>query len=129
MSTLIALGIYTLAGSLAAFLVAWGRGLFAGLGARFVLMTLCDSFFTVGILTFCWGVLIWTANGGIWDGLTFTFKTAFGRIRRDFESERKTFADYQKEREAKARSPRNPLLGGLILIGIAFVIYLFYRGA
>ncbi len=129
MSTLIALGIYTLAGSLAAFLVACGQGLFAGLGIRFVLMTLCDSFFTVGILIFCWGVLIWTANGGVWDGLTYTFKTAFGRIKRDFESERKTFGDYQKEREAKARSPRNTLLGGLILMGISFVIYLLYRAA
>ncbi len=124
--TLISLGIYGAVGAVIALLLGWARGAFPVLEAKLTLMLLSDGFFTVGGLLLCWGILTWTANGGVWDGLTFTFKNMIGRMKKQFESERKTFAQYQEERMAKARSPKDTLLGGLLHTAIALILYFCY---
>jgi len=88
---------------------------------------LSDGFFVAGALFLAMGGMTWTKNGGVMDGLGFTFKTVFARIRSDYETSRMTFAEYREEREKKASSPKPMLLAGLIHIVLACGSFLVYQ--
>lgn len=91
-----------------------------------VFRILSDGFFVAGIAYLAMGGLTWTKNGGVMDGLGFTFKTAFARVRSDFDTARMTFGEYRESREKKASSPKPALLAGLMHTGIALVLFLVY---
>ena len=78
---------------------------------------LSDCFFLSAVLMLATGGLTLTKNGGVWDGLGFTFKTAIGRMKRSYDEDRVTFAQYREERERKNTSPASALIaGGIYLI-------------
>ena len=88
---------------------------------------LSDCFFLAAVLMLATGGLTLTKNGGVWDGLGFTFKTAFGRMKRDYDSERVTFAQYRQEREQKNSSPASALIAGFIYLTLALVFLAVYN--
>ena len=87
---------------------------------------LCDGFFVAAMGLLCTGGLRWTSNGGVMDGLGYASKTGIARMRRDFETAKQSFGDYQKTRREKARSPKYLLLAGLVQLAIAAVLYAVY---
>ena len=87
---------------------------------------LCDGFFVAAMGLLCTGGFQWTSNGGVMDGLGFAAKTGIARMRRDFETAKLSFGDYQRAQRAKARSPRYLLLAGLTHLVIAAVLYAVY---
>lgn len=89
---------------------------------------LSDGFFVAGAMFLAMGGMTWTKNGGVMDGLGFTFKTMFARMRSDFETSHMSFAEYREEREKKASSPAPMLLAGLTHIVLAAVTFLVYQG-
>lgn len=101
-------------------------GLFGAENASDVFRILSDGFFVAGFLFLCLGGLTFTKNGGVMDGLSFTFKTAFARMRSDFETARMSFAEYREEREKKASSPLPSVLAGLTYLVLAVVFLLVY---
>ena len=101
-------------------------GLFGAENASDAFRVLSDGFFVAGFLFLCLGGLTFTRNGGVMDGLSFTFKTAFARIRSDFETARMTFAEYREERERKASSPLPSVLAGLTYLVLAVVFLVVY---
>ena len=88
---------------------------------------LSDGFFVAGAMFLAMGGMTWTKNGGVMDGLGFTFKTVLARIRSDYETSRMTFAEYREEREKKASSPVPMVLAGLVHIVLAAVTLLIYQ--
>lgn len=88
---------------------------------------LSDSFFTAAVLLLAVGGMTLTKNGGVWDGLGFTFKTAMSRIRRTYDDERVTFAQYREEREKKNTSPASALIAGAVYLVIALIFLAVYE--
>ena len=121
---LIDLGI----GMLLALGLCAALGLFAAEAAPDVLRILSDGFFVPGAIFLCLGGLTFTRNGGVMDGLGFTFKTALARIRADYETAHMTFAEYRAERESKATSPMPSVLAGLTHLAIALILFWIYSG-
>lgn len=109
-----------------AMLVSASRGVFSAETSAEACMYLSDGFFVAGAILFGWGCLRWTYNGGVMDGLTFTFKLAVARIRREYEEDRKTFGEYREEREKKSLSPKYLLLSGLVHLAIALIFFGLY---
>ena len=103
-------------------------GLFAAEPSREVFRILSDGFFVPGALFLCLGGLTFTRNGGVMDGLGFTFKTALARIRADYETAHMTFAEYRAERESKDSSPLPSVLAGLVHLVIAVIFFMIYNG-
>lgn len=101
-------------------------GLFTADSALVAFRVLSDGFFAAGFLFLCLGGLTFTRNGGVMDGLAFTFKTALARMRSDFETARMTFAEYRQERESKASSPLPSVMAGLTHLALAVVFFLVY---
>lgn len=118
--------IHSVIGVAIAFCVAWLQGLFRFETLSDLLRILSDGFFVAGAAYLVCGGLIWTYNGGVMDGLTYTIKTGIARIKRDYDTERKSFAEYREEREEKASSPKLVLVVGAILMVIALVFLIAY---
>lgn len=102
-------------------------GLFGAENAADTFRILSDGSFVAGFLFLCMGGLTFTRNGGVMDGLAYTFKTALARMRSDFETARMTFAEYRQERESKETSPLPSVLAGLTYLVLAVVFLLVYN--
>ncbi len=87
---------------------------------------LCDCFFVAAMGLLCAGGLRWTSNGGAMDGLGFTTKVGIARMRRDYETARQDFGEYQKIQRAKARSPKHLFLAGLAHLVVSAALYALY---
>lgn len=101
-------------------------GLFNAATKQDVFRILSDGFFVPGAIFLCLGGLTFTRNGGVLDGLAFTFKTALARLRSDFETAHMTFAEYREERERKASSPMPSVLAGLTHLAVALIFFGIY---
>jgi len=111
--------VYTGIGFVAAFLVMWRQDIFHAETAQDVFRFISDGFFVSGALLFLIGGFTWTYNGGALDGLGFSFKQGLARIRKSYDEDRMTFAQYREQREEKATSPKPMLLSGLVHLVIA----------
>ena len=119
--------IMTAIGTVCALALSWGRGLFSAADARDVLRILSDGFFVVGGLLLAWGGIVWSSNGGAFDGLGWSVKTLIWRVRPDYDDVKQSFAEYREQREKKARSPKVTILSGVILLVPAFLLMLVYN--
>ncbi len=112
-------------GALAVIVSAIWFDLFSAETLQDTLRILSDCFFLAAVLMLATGGLTLTRNGGVWDGLGFTFKQGFARMKGSYEEDRMTFAQYREQREQKSRkSPGSALISGVIymVIAIAFLI-------
>ena len=91
------------------------------------LRILSDSFFLPAVLMLATGGLTLTKNGGVWDGLGYSFKTTIGRMRRNYDEQRVTFAQYREEREKKNSSPSSALISGCVYLILALVFLAAYN--
>lgn len=103
------------------------EGLFQAGTVQDVFRILSDGFFVAGIAFLAMGGLTWTFNGGVMDGLGFSFKIGIARMRSDYDTARMTFGEYREEREKKKSSPKPMLLAGLIYLAVALVLFLVYQ--
>lgn len=92
-----------------------------------VLRILSDAFFLPAVLMLATGGLTLTKNGGVWDGLGFTFKTVISRMKRTYDEDRMTFAQYREERERKNTSPRSALISGVVYLALALIFLAAYN--
>ena len=118
--------IHTGIGLVAALLISVLLGLFRAEAAVDRMRILCDGFFVAAMGLLCAGGFRWTSNGGVMDGLGFATKIGIARMRRDFETAKMGFGEYQQTQRAKARSPKYLLLAGLVQLLIAVALYAAY---
>ena len=121
------------------FLVKTGVGLgfglaaslamgFAGDGERMTwLRAFCDGYFLSAAIFLAWGGLVSAYNGGALDGLGFSFKTFFGLFKQDYEDQKVDFREYREKREKNAKSPRETLLAGAVLLAAAVILLAVYN--
>ncbi|MGN1001158.1 MAG: DUF3899 domain-containing protein [Oscillospiraceae bacterium] len=119
--------IYAGGGLAVAILVAWSQGLFSAKTTQDILRTLSDGFFVTAALLLAFGGLRWCVNGGAVDGLGYTFKSTFQRMKFSYDDQnREGFAEYRQNREKKAKSPKVLFLAGLGFLVIALAFYVSY---
>lgn len=88
---------------------------------------LSDCFFLPGAFLLAYAGLTWTKNGGVWDGLGFTMKSMFERMKPDFDNNRTSFAKYRETRGSKNTSPVPSFLAGLVYFALAIVFLVLYN--
>ena len=94
---------------------------------RDVYRLLSDCFFLPTTILLGSAGLNWAKNGGVWDGLGFTFKTMIARMQPNYESKRITFAEYRQKREEKSSSSLPSLLAGLVYLVLAVVFLVLFN--
>ena len=113
-------------GLVIAVAVMFYGGLASAEGVRDVLRIVCDGFFVAGALLFMYGCLRWTYNGGVMDGLGYSAKLAFNRMRAHYDDHRQSFAEYRAKRESKSRPAKPFVISGAILLIVAVIIFMVY---
>lgn len=106
---------------------AFAFDLFHASSASDLFRILSDSFFIAAAIMLAVGGLTWTKNGGVWDGIGFTYKTAMLRIKKQYDEERITFAEYREEREKKNTSPKSALISGAVYLVVALAFFAAYN--
>ena len=93
------------------------------------LVMLCDAFTIPGMLLILAGAMVWVANMGALDGLSYAVAWAFrslipgGRASRD-----ETYADYvERKRENKVRGYGFLFIAGGITMAVAIAFLVAYR--
>ena len=81
---------------------------------------LCDALFVPGALLASFGLLLFAADGGVFDMLKFGIQKALSVImtKKKRESLPKTFFDFKTEREAKEKVKT----GHLLIVGAVFLV-------
>ena len=115
---LIALG----AGALLWFLLMLTRGGFEAATREAFWHTICDAFFVPGVLLTCLGLLVFAANGGVFDMLSYGIQKALRLVQKKEKRDLfpKTFFDYKVIRHGKQRgNTAAPLVCGLLFLAAA----------
>ena len=116
--------------ALAVFMaLAVGRGAFTAGESAEVLRILCDAFFVPGIMLFSFGVLAFCAYGGVFDMVSYGFRSLlvmFTPFRKP-ENHMKYF-EYKLMREKTRTRPRPvALIIGTVLLLLACVCLVMYN--
>lgn len=82
-----------------------------------MLMILCDALFVPGIFFVMFGALLWIASTGLFDSITYAFRTAAHMFLPFLSKDRKSFYDYKTEKaEKRADTPKF-----IFVVGIGFL--------
>lgn len=110
-----------------AALIAWSKGVFAQTAPVQIFHILCDSFFVVGVVITCVGLLVFSSNEGTFDILVYGMSSFIDMFRKKSTKKYDTFYDYRESRADKKIGFGFMLICGLVFIAISLVMYLLYR--
>lgn len=114
--------ITLIAGLAVAAGIAWAKDVFAQTEPAQIFHILCDSFFAVGTVLCCAGLLIFSSNEGTFDMLSYGVSSFIDLFRAKSKKKYDTFFDY-RESKAEKKSPFGFLLiCGLIFVAISLVM-------
>ena len=91
-----------------------------------VLTSICNSFFVVGGIILCLGLLTWCSNHGAFIGLMYGFKTIFERRR--FENafkQRQSYGEYRESKLAKQKDFLHFIVVGVVFLLLSIIIMVF----
>jgi len=114
------------AGLLAVLLIAIAKDVFIQTDPKTVFHILCDAFFAIGVVMTGVGLLIFTTNEGVFDGLVYGVSLFIGMFKKDLNRKYKNLYEYKESRAGKKVAFGFLLICGLIILAIAFVMYLLY---
>ncbi len=105
------------------FGIAYSKDIFAQTEVVKIYHILCDSFFSVGVLMACVGLLIFTANEGVFDGFTYVVGAFFNMFRKERDKKYHTYYDYKDSKERGNSSFVFLLICGLfyVIVGLVFL--------
>ncbi len=93
--------------------------------AQAILHILIDAFFVPGVLIAGVGLLVFSANQGTFDMLSYAFVKLFDLFRRDVLSGRyKNFVEYRESKEDRVHGVAYLLIVGLAFIAVSCVLLL-----
>ena len=105
-------------GLLFAFIYAVLNNIFAQTDREKIFHILTDSFFVPGILFVCFGILVFSSNGGTFDMIKYGTVRFLSLFKRDYNDVKyKSYYEYVSEKHEKNQS-----FGYLIMVGIVFII-------
>ena len=88
---------------------------------------LCDAFFAVGVVITGMGLLIFTTNEGVFDGLAYAVTSFINMFRRGDVKRYDTLYDYKASRSDKKVHFGFMLICGLFFMAVSMIMYLLYR--
>lgn len=119
-------------GALLSLGVLLSRGTFTQLDGQTVIKDLSDAFFVAGALIFSMGALVFVAENGVFDMLSFGVKKVVALVRSEaYRAEQpKTYYDYVERQQAKPRTAYGYLLkAGLAFLAAAILFVILHETA
>lgn len=111
---------------LAVLLIVYTKGVFIQTDPAKIFHILCDSFFAVGVVATGFGLLIFSTNEGVFDGLVYGVSSFLNMFKKNPERKYATLFDYKASRADKKIGFGFLLICGLIFLAISMLMYLFY---
>ena len=104
---------------------AFSRGIVHAEG-KDVLRCLSDAFFVSGALILFSGIIVWCADNGVADGLTYGASRIFKRRGVHYEEKRESYSEYKERKHAKKLKVAEFILAGGIFILLSILTLIPY---
>ena len=111
----------------AAIAVLFLRGVLKAEGPKDILRCASDACFVSGVVMGVVGGLIWTADQGVADGLTYGFSRFFTRRGPGYEDRRESFSEYKERKHSKKIRVAEFLISGGVFIALALLLLIPYE--
>ncbi|HEY8364052.1 MAG TPA: DUF3899 domain-containing protein [Haloplasmataceae bacterium] len=121
--------ITTGVGLIFVIIILLSKNIFAQDDLKTIFHIITDAFFSVGIIIFGFGLLLFSSNSGTFDMLSYGFKKLVDVFRKDLSNVKyKTFYDYKVSKQEKKLPFLFLVNVGLIFILIACLfLWLYYK--
>ena len=104
-------------GLLAVMLIISTKGIFTAKDTAEIFKILCDSTFAVGFTMAGMGLLVYTSNEGVFDGLIFGVSSFINMFRK---GHKKKYKDLYEYKESKANKKYG--FGYIVICGLIFLV-------
>ncbi len=121
--------ITLLIGFAAVALILWSKDLFSQTQPAMIYHILCDAFFATGVVMTGIGLLIFTTNEGVFDGLVYGVGSFIDMFRKTSRKKYHTLYDYKESRADKKLTFGHVVLCGLLFIAVSLVMFWLYSQA
>ena len=111
----------------AAVAVLFLRGVLKAEGPRDILRCASDACFVSGVVMGVIGGLVWTADQGVADGLTYGFSRFFTLRGPGYEDRRESFSEYRERKHSKKTRVAEFLISGGVFIALALLLLIPYE--
>ena len=115
------------AGLLVILMIVSAKGIFTVKDTAEILKILCDSFFAIGFTMAGFGLLVFTSNEGVFDGLVFGVSSFINMFRKGYVKKYRNLFEYKESRANKKYSFGYLIICGVILLAVSFIILPFYN--
>lgn len=102
--------------------ILWMKDFFNQTEMATIFHILCDAFFVVGVVITGIGLLIFTTNEGVFDGMVFAVKSFVNMFRRQAVKKYESYYDYRAARADKKVTFGFMLICGVFFIAVSFVM-------
>lgn len=109
-------------GLLAVLGICWAKDIFAQTEPGAIYHILCDSFFAVGTVMVCAGILVFSSNEGTFDIIVYGVSSFIDIFRDKSRKKYDTFFGYRENRADKKFSFGFLLICGLIFIAVSLAV-------
>ena len=113
--------------ALAVLAVLVSKDLFLQTEAIKVYHILTDAFFAVGFITFGIGLLVFSSNEGVFDGLTFAVGAFVNMFKKEPSKKYSSLYEYRELKGERDTEFSFVLISGLAFLLVSAVTYLLYR--
>ena len=114
-------------GCVVSFLIMLSKDLFSKTALIDIYYILTDSFFVVGVLMVCAGLLVFSCfNEGAFDGLTYAVSSFFSMFKKDHSRRYDTYYDYRQRRQGKKLPFLFLILCGAIFLIVSTIMYYLF---
>lgn len=107
-------------------LILWGKDLFGQTEPVKIYHILCDAFFVVGVVITSAGLLVFSANEGTFDMLSYGMTSFLDMFRKNKRNQYDTFFDYRMSKADKKVQFGFLLICGVFFLAVSFVMYYLY---
>jgi hypothetical protein len=114
------------AGILATFAIVCLKDIFTVTEVAKIFHILTDAFFAVGVVMTGFGLLIYTSNEGVFDGLVYGVSTFLSMFKKDHKRKYETLFDYKESRADKKLGFGFLLISGLFFLAVSMIMLAIY---
>jgi hypothetical protein len=119
--------ITMLCGLVCAAAIIWSKDIFGQTELSAIFHILCDGFFVVGVLLTCIGLLIFTSNEGVFDGIAYSVRAFVDMFRKTGMKKYDSYYDYKAAKEDKDAPFAFLIFCGLFYMAVSMVmLYCYY---
>ena len=106
--------------------VLFVRGVVNSSGAKDMFRCASDAAFVSGVAMLVVGGLMWTADQGVADGVTYGVSKLFKRRSLDYEDKKESYSEYKERKHAKKINVAEFFICGGIYVALALILLIPY---